>query len=60
MIDGLNEYLEHIKQDYAKWMLQSPTDIRIRMTEEFQQSVGFEVGSKYIKVYSGANQRSVH
>ena len=60
MIDGLNEYLEHIKQDYAKWMLQSPTDIRIRMTEEFQQSVGFEVGSKYIKVYSGANKRSVH
>ena len=60
MIDGLNEYLEHIKQDYAKWMLQSPTDIRIRMSEEFQQSVGFEVGSKYIKVYSGANQRSVH
>ena len=60
MIDGLNEYLEYIKQDYARWMGQSPTDIRIRMTEEFQQSVGFDVGSKYIKVYSGANQRSVH
>ena len=45
MIDGLNEYLEHIKQDYARWMGQSPTDIRIRMTEEFQQSVGYEVGS---------------
>jgi hypothetical protein len=60
MIDGLNEYLDYIRKDYARWMGQSPTDIRIRMTEEFQQSVGFEVGSKYIKVYAGANQLSVH
>jgi hypothetical protein len=60
MIDGLNEYLEYIKQDYARWTGNSPTEIQIRMTEEFQRSVGYEVGSKYIKVYSGANQRSVH
>jgi hypothetical protein len=60
MIEGLNEYLDFIRQDYAKWSAQSPTDIRIRMTEEFQQSVGFDVGSKFIKVYAGANQRSVH
>jgi hypothetical protein len=56
----INEYLEFIRQDYAKWSAQSPTEVRIRMTKEFQESVGFEVGSKYIKVYAGANQRSVH
>ena len=60
MIDGLNEYLEFIKENYVRWSAQTPTDVRIRMTEEFKKSVGFEVGSKYIKVYSGTNQRSVH
>jgi hypothetical protein len=60
MIDGLNEYLDFIRQDYAKWSAQSPTETRIRMTEEFQQSVGFEVGSKYIKVITGLGQRTVH
>ena len=43
----INEYLEFIRQDYAKWSAQSPTEVRIRMTKEFQESVGFEVGSKW-------------
>ena len=60
MIDGLNEYLDFIKENYAKWSAQSPTDVRIRMTEEFKKSVGFEVGSKYVKVITGREQRSVH
>lgn len=58
MIDGLNEYLDFIKDNYVKWMLQSPTDVRIRMTEEFQKSVRFEQGSKYIKVIAGTSVHS--
>jgi hypothetical protein len=57
---NLDKYLQAIRDDYANWLLQTPTDIRIKMTEEFQNSVGYEVGSKYIRVYAGANQRSVH
>lgn len=59
-IQNLGKYMQAIRDDYARWLLQTPTDIRIRMTEEFQNSVGFDVGSKYIRVFSGANQRSVH
>ena len=54
----INEYLEFIRQEYAKWMLQSPTEIRIRMTEEFQKSVRFEQGSKYVKVIAGTSVHS--
>jgi hypothetical protein len=54
----INEYLEFIRQDYAKWSAQSPTEVRIRMTEEFQKSVRFEQGSKYIKVITGTSVHS--
>ena len=57
---NLDKYLQAIRDDYTRWMVQSPTDVRIRMTEEFVKSVGYDVGSKYIRVYAGANQRSVH
>jgi hypothetical protein len=60
IMKNLDKYLQAIRDDYANWLLQTPTDIRIKMTEEFQNSVGYEVGSKYIRVYAGANQRSVH
>jgi hypothetical protein len=58
MIDGLNDYLDFIRQDYAKWSAQSPTETRIRMTKEFQESVRFDVGSKYIKVITGTSVHS--
>ena len=54
----INEYLEFIRQDYAKWSAQSPTEVRIRMTKEFQESVRFEQGSKYIKVITGTSVHS--
>jgi ribulose bisphosphate carboxylase small subunit len=60
---GLEEYLNHIRNDYSRWTLQSPTDVRIRMEEEFRKTLHFEVGSKYIKVITtsfGGHQRSVH
>lgn len=60
IMENFDKYLQAIRDDYAQWMNQSPTDVRIRMTEEFQKSVDFEVGSKYIRVFAGANQRSVH
>ena len=44
MIDGLNEYLEFIKKEYTRWMIQCRTDVRERMTDEFCNSVTFEVG----------------
>ena len=60
MIDGLNEYLDFIKKEYTRWMIQCRTDVRERMTDEFCNSVTFEVGSKYVKVITGREQRSVH
>ena len=60
MIDGLNEYLDFIKANYYRWMLQCRSDVRDEMTKEFSESVTFEVGSKYIKVITGREQRSVH
>ena len=58
MIDGLNEYLDFIKKEYTRWMIQCRTDVRERMTEEFQKSVRFEQGSKYIKVIAGTSVHS--
>jgi hypothetical protein len=54
----INEYLEFIRQDYAKWSAQSPTETRIRMTKEFQESVRIQKGSKYIKVITGTSAHS--
>jgi hypothetical protein len=54
MIDGLNEYLEHIKQSYTNWWTANGqtemTDIQKEMAKDFEASVRYEVGRKYIKV----------
>jgi hypothetical protein len=50
MNQEINAYLDHIKADYAKWMAQSPSETRERMTKQFIASVRTEEGSKYIKV----------
>jgi len=61
MIDGLNEYLEHIKQSYTRWWTANGqtemTDIQKEMAKDFEASVRYEVGRKYIKVISN---RSAH
>jgi hypothetical protein len=60
MIDGLNEYLKHIKNDYSKWSdaCDRGRGVRLEMTEEFCRSLRFEVGSKYIKVITGTSVHS--
>jgi hypothetical protein len=50
MNSEINAYLDYIKADYAKWMSQSPSETRERMTKQFIDSVRIEEGSKYIKV----------
>jgi len=54
MIDGLDEYLEHIKQSYTRWWTANGqtemTDIQKEMAKDFEASVRYEVGRKYIKV----------
>lgn len=57
---GLNDYLQHIRDSYSRWMLQCRSDVRDEMTKQFCESVTFETGSKYVKVITGREQRSVH
>jgi hypothetical protein len=52
------QYLDYIKTDYAKWMAQSPSETRDRMTKQFIASVRTEEGSKYIKVITGTSVHS--
>jgi hypothetical protein len=58
MNQEIQQYLDYIKTDYAKWMAQSPSEIRDRMTAEFIASVRAEEGSKYIKVIAGTSVHS--
>jgi hypothetical protein len=51
-------YIEYIKADYMRWVSQSPTEIRIRMYEQFCNSIRLEEGSKYIKVVSNSSAHS--
>lgn len=53
-MDGLDEYLEHIKADYDKW---SGGKIHKELRDRFVNTVRFEVGNKYIKVLT---ENSVH
>ena len=51
------EYLDTIKKDYAGF--QKPvTTFRQEMIDEFNASVRYEVGSKYIKVITGSSVHS--
>lgn len=56
LIDAVNVLVEHVKTDYAAWSNHTPANdpvalkIREEMTERFNESLSFELGSKYIKV----------
>ena len=54
----LNDYMDYIRTNYEKWSGQAPTEVRIRMIEEFKASVRFVEGSKYIKVVAGSSVHS--
>jgi hypothetical protein len=60
MIDGLDDYLECIKNDYSKWSdaCDRGRGVRSEMTKEFCQALRYEVGSKYIKVIAGTSVHS--
>jgi len=54
----INDYLDYIKANYMCWVMQSPTEVRIRMYEQFCDSIRIEEGSKYIKVVSNNSAHS--
>jgi hypothetical protein len=58
MMTKINDYLDYIKNDYYRWVCQSPTDVRITMYEKFCNSIRLEEGSKYIKVVSNNSAHS--
>jgi hypothetical protein len=58
MVKGLAEYMLYILKDYNKWVAQSPTEVRIRMAKEFEDSLRYEIGSKYIKIISNSSAHS--
>jgi len=61
-VEVLENYLQVIRNDYARWTLGSRAElggdeIAKNMIQEFNESVRYEVGSTYIKVIE---QTSVH
>jgi len=61
-IEGLNDFLQFIRDDYCKWSAGSPTEIREKFNKEFCEGLHFQIGSKYIKIIntSHGGSRSVH
>jgi hypothetical protein len=57
MVDGLKEYLEHIKADYRKWYGRRDDEIAQEFIRKFEAGLEVEVGNKYLKVITN---RSVH
>jgi hypothetical protein len=64
MDQKLEQYLEHIRNDYVRWSGlckdATPSHIKVRdeMIEKFKREVRFEEGSKYIKVIHGSSVHS--
>lgn len=54
----ITAYLDFIKTNYANWMNQSPSDVRNRMIQEFNDTLRIEEGRKYIKVITGTSVHS--
>lgn len=61
-IEGLNDFLQFIRDDYCKWSAGSPTETRDKFNQAFCEGLQFQVGSKYIKVIKSSygGDRSVH
>lgn len=58
MIDGLNEYLDHIRAEYARWAGNLSSGNRDEFVREFNDRLQVVVGSKFIKVVSGGSAHS--
>ena len=64
MDHDLEQYLEHIRNDYVRWSGlcrdATPSHVKVRdeMIEKFKREVRFEEGSKYIKVIHGTSVHS--
>jgi len=56
MQEQMEQYIDAIKNDYAKWGEKSK--IRDEMTQAFCASVRAEAGRKYIKVIAGGSVHS--
>lgn len=59
----VNEYLEHIRTNYVNWGKPDMSDsikerVRQEMIENFNQRLGVERGSKYLKVVSNGGVHS--
>lgn len=61
MVYALNNYLEHIKADYAGWSKRGDP-IRESMIKEFDAGISYEVHRKFVKVITGqaGGNTSVH
>jgi hypothetical protein len=61
-VEGMNAYLQAIRNDYVSWIGTNPTSCQLEMAEEFCSGLTVEVGSSYAKVISSrcGGQRSVH
>ena len=59
MLDKIEELLTAIKADYLKWTSRNGTkeltEINKEMIEDFNDSLSYDVGSKYVKVIMGGS-----
>lgn len=63
LLSAIQKYLELIKADYAAWGARDSMDeiqekIRADMIERFNAGLGFEVGSKYVKIVANGGVHS--
>jgi len=58
MVHGMVDYMLYILKDYNRWVSQSPTETRIRMSKDFENGLRYEIGSKYIKIITGSSVHS--
>lgn len=57
-MENLNEYIEHIKADYASWHKDPNDEVRQEMVREFNITIRYEIGRKYIKIIQGGSVHS--
>lgn len=55
---ALNQYLENIKKDYANQKWSSNSQLKDKMIEEFNKSLSYVDGKKYIKVIKNGSVHS--
>ena len=55
---NLQEYIEHIKADYAKWDRTADCELRQEMIEYFNNTIHYKSGRKYVKILQGDSVHS--